>query len=142
MTRRTSRFLAAGAILVGVVALSPRAAEARGHVGFHIVVRGGLGGPFYGYSYGYPYCGFSPYWGPCYGYGSYEPNVSTGPQLSTAAAANVGAVDLDVKPVAAEARVDRRLATGARELDGRLGAPRLEDASPGTKPGAKAAAAH
>jgi hypothetical protein len=135
VTSRTRSFLVAGTILVGAIALSPRVAEARGHVGFHIaiVVRGFLGGPFDGPYYGYPYCGFSPYWVPCYGgYGSnapYGPNGPTGFRMGVAATAGIGSVDLDVKPGAAEVWVDGRFVAEARDLDGSPDVLWLEDGS-------------
>jgi hypothetical protein len=131
MTRSTRQFLVAGAILAGVIASSPRAAEARGLRGFHgaIVVRGLLGGPFYGPFYGF--CGFSPYWGPCYGlygpYRAYPPYVSNGFELGLAGASGIGAVDLDVKPPAAEVWVDGSFVAEARDLDGDPGFLWLRD---------------
>ena len=125
MTRWTRSFLAAATILVGVVALFPQAAEARGR-GFRgaIVVRGFFGGPFYGN----PYCGFGPYWGPCYGaYEPYGPYVSNGFDMGMAAAAGIGAVDLDVKPGAADVWVDGRFVAEAHTLDGISGLLWLKD---------------
>lgn len=126
MTRWTRSILAAGMILVGVIAAFPRAAEAHGRIGFRvgIGIPGFFGGPFYGY----PYCGFSPYWGPCYGaYGTYGPYASTGFQMGMAAAAGIGAVDLDVKPGAAEVWVDGRFVAEAGDLGGSPGLLWLKD---------------
>jgi hypothetical protein len=128
-----NEFLVTGAILLVVVAWSPRAAEARGLGRFHgaIVVRGLLGGPFYGPFYGYPYCGFSPAWGPCYGpygpYDAYGPNVSNGFEMGLAGANGIGAVDLNVKPGAAEVWVDGNFVAEARDLDGSPGFLWLRD---------------
>jgi hypothetical protein len=133
VTSRTRSFLVAGTILVGAIALSPRVAEARGHVGFHgaVVVRGFLGGPFDGPYYGYPYCGFSPHWVPCYGgYGSnapYGPNGPTGFRMGVAAPGGIGSVDLDVEPGAAEVWIDGRFVAEARDLDGTPGVLWLEN---------------
>ena len=122
MTRLTRTFIAA-TILAGGIALSPRAAQAHGHIGFHpaIVVGGWFGRPFYGYPYG----GFSPYWGPCFdGYGPYVargpygPSASSTLQLGMAAASGIGAVDLNVKLGDAEVWVDGRFVAEARDLDG------------------------
>jgi hypothetical protein len=145
MRRGVRWFLAAGAILAGVLVLSPPAAEARGshghgdfddhggfheHGGFHggFAVHGWFGGPFYGPffgSYWYPYCGFSPYWGACYGpYGPYDSNSY---QLSLAGANGIGAVDLNVKPGNAEVWVDGNYVAEARDLDGSPGLLWLKD---------------
>ncbi len=130
MRRGVRSFLAAGAILAGVLVLSTRTAEARG---FHggLVVRGWFGGPFYGPffgSYWYPYCGFSPYWGACYGpYGPYGPYDSNSYQLSLAGANGIGAVDLHVKPGNAEVWVDGNYVAEAHDLDGSPGFLWLKD---------------
>jgi PEGA domain len=127
MTRSRRMFLGAGTILLGVIALFPRAAEARGRFGIRgaIVVRGVFGGPFL---YGYPYCGFSPYWGPCYGPNvAYGPYTSNGFDMGMAAAAGIGAVDLNVKPGEAEVWVDGRFMAEARNLDGGPGFLWLRD---------------
>src|SRR6185295_17409890 len=93
----------------------PRAADARGRIGFRgaIVVPGFFGWPHYAYGYGWPYCGFGSYWGPCYG-----PYAQGGFNMGMAAAAGIGAIDLNVKPGEAEVWVDGRFTAEARDLDG------------------------
>ena len=115
MTRRTRLFLAAATTLTALFISFPRAAEARGRIGFRggIVVPGFYGWPRYGYGYGWPYCGFGPYWGSCYG-----PYAQANVDMGIAAAAGVGAVDLNVKPGDAEVWVDGRFTAEARDLDG------------------------
>lgn len=112
MTRRTRSFLAAATTLTALFIASPRAAEARGRVGFRgaIVVPGFFGWPHYAYG---PYYGFGPYWGPYYG-----PYAPGGFDSGMAAAAGIGAVDLNVKPGEAEVWVDGRFTAEARDLDG------------------------
>jgi hypothetical protein len=125
MTRWTHSFLAAATILAGISLSSPRAAEARGRFALHggIVVRGFYRWPHYGYAA--PYCGFSPYWGPCYGpfgpYGMSGPYVASGFNPAVAASAGVGVATLDVKPGDADVWVDRRFVADARDLDGDSG---------------------
>jgi len=115
MTRRTHWFLAAATTLAAVLMALPRAAEARGRVGFRgaIVVPGFFGWPHYAYG---PYLGFGPYWGPYYG-----PYAPGGFDSGMAAAAGIGAVDLNVKPGEAEVWVDGRFMAEARDLDGSPG---------------------
>jgi PEGA domain len=123
--RRTRTLLAAAAMLAAALSL-PRAAEAHGHG-----VRGGYvghGGPvvvrgFYGFPYAYPYysfgLGFGPYWGPYWGpwgYGGYGP--PGGIDMSAAFSAGYGAIDLNVKPGAAEVWVDGKFVAEAKDLDG------------------------
>jgi hypothetical protein len=112
MTCRTRWFLAAATTLAAVLMAFPRAAEARGRVGFRgaIVVPGFFGWPHYAYG---PYFGFGPYWGPYYG-----PYAPGGFDPGMAAAAGIGAVDLNVKPGEAEVWVDGRFMAEARDLDG------------------------
>ena len=99
MKRTIRLFLVAAMALTAMIAASPQTAEARGRGGF----RGGFGFGFRGYygpgfyGYGYQSCGFGPYWGPCYG--AYGPG---GFDMGMAAAAGIGAVDLNVKPGQAE----------------------------------------
>jgi hypothetical protein len=131
MTRLT-RSLIAATILAGGIAFSPRPVHAHGHIGFHpaIVIGGWFGRPFYGY----PYCGFSPYWSPCFDAhgpyvagGPYGPSASNTLQLGMAAASGIGAVDLNVKPGAAEVWIDGRFVAEARDLDGSPGVLWLKD---------------
>ncbi len=121
---RRTRTLLAAAVLAAVVTL-PQAAQANGRGG-----RGGgyHGGPvvargFYGYPYPYPY----PYFGFGFGigFGYYGPYVGPwaygppgGIDMSAAFAAGYGAVDLNVKPGAAEVWVDGKFVAEAKDLDG------------------------
>ena len=119
--RRTRTLLAAAAIVAAALSL-PRATEAHGRGG-----RGGYrghGGPvvvsgFYGFPYAYPHSfglGFGPYFGPYWGPWGYGP--PGGVDMSAAFAAGYGAVDLNVKPGAAEVWVDGKFVAEARDLDG------------------------
>lgn len=122
--RRTRTIVAAAAIAAAASSL-PRAAEAqgRGGRGGH---RGGYGGGYRGapviiggyYGFGFPYFafGFGPYFGPYWGPWGYGP--PGGIDMSAAFAAGYGAVDLNVKPGAAEAWVDGKYVAEARDLDG------------------------
>ena len=105
MTRWTRWFLAAATTLAVTTLLYPPAAEARGRIVFHggFGFRGFYGPPYYAYG-----CGF---WGPCFG-----PMV--GFNMGMAAAAGIGAVDVDVKPGQAEVWVDGKFMAEARDLDG------------------------
>ena len=116
MTRRTRLSLAAATTLAALFVAAPRAAEARGRFGFRgaIVVPGFYGWPHY--AYGWSYCGFGPYGGSCYG-----PYAEPGFNMGMAAAAGIGAVDLNVKPGAAEVWVDGKYMAEARDLDGSPG---------------------
>jgi hypothetical protein len=102
--------------MASMVVAFPRAAEARRRVGFRgpVVVRGFFGSP-YDYGFGAPYWGFGPYWGPRFGW--YDRGFDSG----MAAAAGIGAVDLDVKPGEAEVWVDGKFVAEARDLDGSPG---------------------
>jgi len=114
MTRWTRSFLVAATILGTMIVAFPGAAEARSR----IVVRGFVGWPYYGFG---PHYGFGPYWGSYYGpFGPYGfgPYYPSGFDSGMAAAAGIGAVDLDVKPGAAEVWVDGRFVAEARDLDG------------------------
>lgn len=124
MTRWTRSFLVAATILGTMIVAFPGAAEARGR----IVVRGFIGWPYYGFGAHY---GFGPYWGSYYGafgpYGPFGPYYPSGFDSSMAAAAGIGAVDLDVKPGAAEVWVDGHFVAEARDLDGNPGSLWLKD---------------
>lgn len=113
MTRKTRLSLAAATTLAALFVAAPRAAEAHGRFGFRgaIVVPGFYGWPHYGY--GWPYYGFGPYWGSWYG-----PYAQPGFDMGMAAAAGIGAVDLNVKPGEAEVWVDGKFMAEARDLDG------------------------
>ncbi len=130
MQRRLGWFLAAAAIPLGALTLSPRSAEAYSLRGFHgaIVVRGLLGGPFSPSPYANPYCGFKPYWwAPCYRPASLRP--SNGFEMRLAGSGGVGDVDLDVAPSAAEVWVDGRFVAEAGDLDGSPAPLWLQDGS-------------
>jgi hypothetical protein len=110
----------AATTLVGVIAAFPQAADAHGRGGFHHGIVGGnfFGDPFFGWGYyGWPYYGFGPYSGPYWSpyYGAYGPNSF---DMGLAAAAGIGAVDLNVKPNQAEVWVDGKFVAEARDLDG------------------------
>jgi len=115
MARWTQWFLVAATTLTASVVAFPHAAEANGPVVHHrvIVGPGFFGWPYYGYS---PYYGFGygPYWGPYGYYPPYAPAFDS----AMAAAAGIGAVDLNVKPGAAEVWVDGKFMAEARDLDG------------------------
>ncbi len=110
--RAAAAAVAAAAMIAGLGL--PGKAEARGWRGFHggVFVGGGFWGfdPFWGFGWG-PYYGpyFAPYYGP-YGASSVDPGV--------AMMAGYGALDLDVKPGAAEVWVDGKYYAEARDLDG------------------------
>jgi len=115
MTRHTRTILAFAVMLGGAALALPRTAEAHPRGGFRggpIFVR-----PYFGYGFGYPYFGFGygPYFGPWGPYGYGPPG---GIDMSAAFAAGWGAVDLNVKPGAAEVWVDGKFAAEARDLDG------------------------
>ncbi len=115
--RPTRAIVATAAILATMALTLPRAADAhrRGGRGGHrlgpVFYRGyyGFGFPYFGFGFG-PY--FGPYWGP---YGYPPPG---GIDMSAAFAAGYGAVDMNVKPGAAEVWVDGKYVAEARDLDG------------------------
>ena len=105
---------AAGVFVVAATLFAP-AAEARARVG--VGVRFGVPRPFV--YVGAPYA-FRPYW---YGWAPYfAPDVYSMPgnpsNMAAAAAADLGAIDLDVKPNEAEVWVDGKYVADARHLDG------------------------
>ncbi len=114
ITRRAVLLLAAAGAFIGVQAWAPEVAEAHGR-------RGGRGA-FHGRSfYGAPYFGFGSYWGPWGPWGYYGPYAyrpEGGIDMGFAMMAGFGAIDLNVKPGAAEVWIDGRYVAEARELDG------------------------
>src|SRR5262245_36451097 len=117
--RRTRTLIATVGVLAVALSL-PRATEAHGRGGYHgghAVVRG-----FYGFPYPYPYFGFGlgwgPYWGPYWGAWGYGYGPPGGVDMSAAFSAGYGAIDLNVKPGAAEVWVDGKFVAEAKDLDG------------------------
>ena len=106
MRSRWQTLLAAATILAGIIAMYPTTAEAHGFHG-RIIVGGFYGGPFGPWAYYGP----APYWyAPTWARGGFNPTM--------AAAADLGAVDLNVKPGSAQVWVDGRFVAEARDLDG------------------------
>jgi hypothetical protein len=109
-------WLLAAAIVLALAIAAPPIAEAQGHYHVHggVVVHGYYPAPFY-YGYPWPYYGFG--WGPYYG-GFYPPYAYEGYNMGAAAAAGMGAVDMNVKPGEAEVWVDGKFRGEAKHLDG------------------------
>lgn len=120
--RRTRTIVAAAAILAAAALSLPGTAEAQGrggHGGRGGYYRGpAFAGGYYGYGFGWPYFafGFGPYFGPYWGPYGYGP--PGGIDMSAAFVAGYGAVDLNVKPGAAEVWVDGKYVAEGRDLDG------------------------
>jgi hypothetical protein len=118
--REGTKALVASVALVGLVALWPTDAAARGRHGARRAPapRVHVGGGFYGFGpyFGYPYLGlgygFGPYWGP------YAARPEGGIDPNIAMMVGWGAIDLDVKPNRAEVWVDGQFVAEARNLDG------------------------
>lgn len=112
--QRAGVLLTTAAVALGAGTFLSTPAEAhgrggRGHAGFR-------GGGFYRSPYlGF---GFGSYWGPWGYYGPYAPRPEGGLDMNFAMLAGFGAIDLNVKPGAAEVWVDGRFVAEARELDG------------------------
>jgi hypothetical protein len=114
ITRRVAPLIVAAGVLAGAEALAPQVAEAHGRRGGGRIVFHSRG--FYG-----PYFGFGSYWGPWGYWGPYAPYAfrpEGGVDMGFAMMAGFGAIDLNVKPGAAEVWVDGRYVAEARELDG------------------------
>jgi hypothetical protein len=120
---RYTRAILAFAVMVGGAFLAvPRSAEAHPPGGFHggvafhgsaVYVR-----PYFafGFGYGYPFYPFA--WGPYWGWGPYAYGPPGGVDMSAAFVAGYGAVDMNVKPGAAEVWVDGKFVAEAKDLDG------------------------
>ncbi len=117
---RAGAAFVAAALVLGSAALGwPLTAEAR-HRGRHGFHGGGFhGGARFGFGPGFrsywgPW-GFWSYWGP---YGPHAHSEGGGVPMSFALMAGFGALDLNVKPGAAEVWVDGKFVGEARDLDG------------------------
>ena len=120
--KRAAWTVALALALAGMLALTPRDAEAQGHGGGHRGGHGGGGvayvGGFYGPAWGYgwaPWWGFGPYWG---AWGPYGYPAGGGIDMNYAMIAGFGAVELNVKPNRADVWVDGKYIGEARDLDG------------------------
>ena len=112
LAKRVWLTTAAAVAMTGALAFPPAKAEAHGHGGHAVVVRGGFYYPWFGY-------GFGPYWG--WGWGPYPPawyGPPGGVDMNYAMMAGFGAVDLNVKPNQADVWVDGKYVGEARDLDG------------------------
>jgi hypothetical protein len=103
--------------IAGFALMAPSNAQARGsHRGGRVVVGGDFFiGPGFGWGWGW-----GPFYHP-YGYLPYGPYAYSGTaraDLNAAAIADLGAVDLHVKPGNAEVWVDGKYVAEARNLDG------------------------
>jgi hypothetical protein len=111
MPKKIHSLLVAATTLAGFTAAFPLRAEARGFHGA-IAVHGFYGAPIRPWAY----YGFGPYWGPYYG--PYGPWAQAGFNPGMAAAAGLGAIDVNVNPGTAEVWVDGGFVAEARDLGG------------------------
>jgi hypothetical protein len=117
--KRVLHGLGSIAALVAMALLVPGSAEAHGrggpggHGGRSVVVGGFYGYPYYGVGF------YGPFWDPFfYGYAGVYLGPEGGLDMGAAMVAGYGAIDMNVKPGAAEVWVDGKYVAEARDLDG------------------------